>query len=127
MTPTAFFRAASPALVSELAMFLVVRGLPASTGLSFLYVALVSWVALPAVAGFRVSRAGGSLLVAGAGGSAVSGITLACAAISELLFTRDALAFGEFVLATLLVAIPLQGLIGMVAGWTARFRTRRGA
>jgi hypothetical protein len=127
VTPSAFFRATSPALVAELGMFILVRGLPPSTETSFLALALVSWVALPALAGFRVSRAGGSLLLASVGGGAVSGVTLLCAAISELLLTRDALAFGGLALATFLIGFPMQALFGFVAGWAARLRARRGA
>jgi hypothetical protein len=108
-------------------MFLFVRGLAASTESSFLALALVSWVALPALAGFRVSRAAGSLFLAAVGGAAVSAVTLICAAISELLFTRDALAFGGLAIATLLIALPIQGLFGFVAGWAARHRASGGA
>jgi hypothetical protein len=108
-------------------MFFVVRNLPATNQASFLALALVSWVVLPALVGFRVSRAGGSRLLASVGGAAVSGVTLICAAISELLFTRDALALGGLVLATLLIALPLQALSGFLAGWAATYRANRGA
>jgi hypothetical protein len=128
VTPSAFLRALAPVLVAELAMFLVVRNLPASNDqASFLALALVSWLALPALAGFRVSRSGGGLLLASVGGTAVSGVTLVCAAISELLITRDALAFGGLILATLMIAIPIQALSGFLAGWAARRRGIGGA
>ena len=127
MKPSTFLRAASPALAAELAMFFVVRNLPVTNQASFVALALVSWVALPALAGFRISRAGGSLLLAGAGGGAVSGVTLICAAISELLITRDALVLGGLVLATLLIALPIQALSGFVAGWAAARRASHGA
>jgi len=124
--PSTFLRAASPALAAELAMFFVVRNLPVTNQASFVALALVSWVALPALAGFRISRAG-SLLLASAGGGAVSGVTLICAAISELLITRDALVLGGLVLATLLIALPIQALSGFVAGWAAARRASHGA
>jgi len=105
----------------------VLRNLPDPNQTSFLGLALVSWMALPALAGFRVSRAGGSRLLASAGGCAVSGVTLMCAAVSELLITHDAGAFGGLVLATVLIALPTQALLGFLASWVATYRARRGA
>ena len=127
MNLSTFFRATSPAFAAELGMFFVLRNLSATNQPSFLALALSSWVALPALAGFRVSRAGGSRLLASAGGGAVSGVTLICAAASELLITRDAEAFGGFVLATLLIGLPMQALFGFVGGWAATYRASRGA
>jgi hypothetical protein len=121
--PSTFLRAASPALAAELGMFLVVRNLPVTNQAFLVALALVSWVALPALAGFRVSQAGGSLLLASASGGTVSGVTLICAAVSELLITRDALVFVGIVLSTFVIVLPIQALSGFVAGWAARRAT----
>ena len=127
VAPKGLVRSAAPARVAELGMFLVVRGLAISDQMSSLALALISWVLLPVLAGFRVARAGGNLLLASGGGLAVSGVTLACAALSELFITRDARALGGLVLATLFVAAPTQALSGLVAGWAAIRRAGGGA
>ena len=108
-------------------MFLFVRDLQASSQTALLSLTLVSWIVLPALAGFRVSRAGGTRLLRALGGCAVSGVTLLCAVVSELLITRDAPALGGLVFPALVVALPIQALSGFVAGWAATRRVRRGA
>jgi hypothetical protein len=110
-----------------LVMFLFVRDLRASSQTALLSVTLVSWVALPALAGFLVARAGGTRLLGALGGCAVSGITLVCAVVSELLITRDVPALDSLVFPALVVALPIQALSGLVAGWAATRRVRHGA
>jgi hypothetical protein len=127
VTPLTFLRAAAPALIAELVMFLFVRDLQTSSQTALLSLTLVSWVALPALAGFRVSRAGGTRLLASVGGCAVSGVTLVCAVVSELLITRDVPALGGLVFPALVIALPIQALSGFVAGWAATRRASRGA
>jgi len=127
VTPSTFLRAAAPALIAELVMFLFVRNLQSSSPTALLSLTLVSWVVLPALAGFRVSRAGGTRLLASVGGCAVSAVTLVCAVVSELLITRDVPALGGLVFPTLVVALPIQALSGLGAGWAATRRVRHGA
>jgi len=97
-------------------------GLFPSNELSFLALALVSWVVLPAWAGFRVARAGGGPRLATLGGISISAVTLTCATLAELLFTRDFPTLGGLALATVLIAVPIQALSGLLACWV---RTRR--
>lgn len=122
MTPMGFLRAVAPALIAELVMFVFVRGLQDSSQALLVSLTLVSWVALPALAGFRVSRAGGTRLVASLGGCTISAVTLVCALLSELLLTHDVRALAALLLPALVLALPIQALSGFLASWAA---TRR--
>lgn len=82
----------------------------------------LSWVVLPAWAGFRVAHAGGGPRLATLGGISISAVTLTCATLAELLFTRDFPTLGGLALATVLIAVPIQALSGLLACWV---RTRR--
>jgi hypothetical protein len=104
-----------------------VRDLQASSQTALLSLTLISWVVLPTLAGFRASRAGGSRILASVGGCAVSAVTLVCAVVSELLITRDVPALRGLVFPTLVVALPIQALSGLVAGWAVTCRVRHGA
>jgi len=126
VTPPAFIRAAGPPLAVELGLFLIVRSLFPSNELSFLALALVSWVVLPAWAGFRVARAGGGPRLATLGGISISAVTLTCATLAELLFTRDFPTLGGLALATMLIAVPIQALSGLMACWVTTRRARHG-
>jgi len=108
-------------------MFLFVRDLQTSSQSALLALTLVSWVVLPALAGFRVARAGGTLLLASIGGCAVAAVTLISAVASELLLTHDVQALSELVLPALVVALPIQALSAFLAGWAATRRVSHGA
>jgi len=56
------------------------------------------------------------------GGISISAVTLTCATLAELLFTRDFPTLGGLALATVLIAVPIQALSGLLACWV---RTRR--
>jgi hypothetical protein len=127
MTPARYLRAALPALTIELILFGGVRGLPISSQPTLVGLSLISWVVLPVLVGFRVSRFGGSRLEACLGGVTISMVTLLCAAITELLTTQDPLAFGGFVQSVFLFAVPIQAIFGLVGSWAATRRASHGA
>jgi hypothetical protein len=51
------------------------------------------------------------------GGISISAVTLTCATLAELLFTRDFPTLGGLALATVLIAVPIQALSGLLACW----------
>jgi len=108
-------------------MFFLVRDLQSSSGTALLSLTLLSWVALPAWAGLRIVRAGGTRLLASIGGCAVAAVTILCAVVSELLLTHDVRALSGLVLPALVVALPIQALSGFLAGWAATRRVTHGA
>ena len=85
-------------------------------------------VLLPLLAGFRVSRAGGSWLLSVLGGMALSSVALAAGAVAQIFEAEDWAAFFWFwIIGAAWFFLPFQAAFGLLGAWIANRWARNGA
>lgn len=121
---SSFFKALLPLLLIEAVLFLAVWMVPITNDYLLSFLLAVSVVALPLVAGYRVSRLGEGRLLACIGGTTISGVNLSCAGVAQLVTSTDWMPFFGYVLVTVTFVLPLQVLSGFAGHWAYILKVR---
>ena len=81
---------------------------------------VVSVVLLPFIAGFRVVRSGGGFGLAILGAVSISVVSILTVGVSYLISSSGFMAFGGYIIATLMFSVIPQVIFGSVGGLVAR-------
>jgi hypothetical protein len=115
---SAFIRAIAPVWIGEVLLIAAfhIFALSDDTGSTGL---LLSALAFPWVAGYRIANRGGSRKLSALGGASISLVSVVAVAVAGALSAAPSEALLGFVLATLMFAVVPQLLFGVIGHWSA--------